>query len=102
MEEEPEAVEADEEDEEGTLPLQKKSFDAEVRLFAPTDFEDQAEESDEESAEIPKIYVQIQRNRGDIVAFGNFVKDLMEKGELKVFVEKSEWTSGGMNWNELR
>jgi hypothetical protein len=26
----------------------------------------------------------------------------MEKGELKIFVEKSEWTSGGMNWNELR
>jgi hypothetical protein len=90
MEEEPEAVEADEEDEEGTLPLQKKSFDAEVRLFAPTDFDDQAEGSDEESAEIPKIYVQIQRNRGDIVAFGNFVKDLMEEGKLKVFVEKSE------------
>jgi hypothetical protein len=92
MEDEPEAVEADEEDEEGTLPLQKKSFDAEVRLFAPANFDDQAEAegSDEESAEIPKIYVQIQRNRGDIVAFGNFVKDLMEEGKLKVFVEKSE------------
>jgi hypothetical protein len=26
----------------------------------------------------------------------------MEEGKLKVFVEKSEWTSGGINWNELR
>lgn len=89
MEVEPEKVELDEEDEKDALPLQKTSFDAEVKLFAEEDFITK----DEEGNDVPSdsnIYVQIQRKKGDLVAFGKFVKKLMEEGELKIFVEKSD------------
>lgn len=66
-----------EDEEEGALPLAPANFDAEIRLYA----------EDPENEEPEDIYVQIQRKKGDLVAYGKFVKDLMDAGELKIFVE---------------
>lgn len=91
MEQKPEEVELDEEDKDAT-PMAAAKFDAEIRLFA----------KDPEDAEPEMIYVQIVRKQGDICYFGNFVKDLMNRGELSIFVEPNqEWDRDNEKWKKV-